>query len=66
MDGRGLGVVASSTIFAVLHEGFGHDAFGLRTADVFVISLILAGRGCVPGVWRRPSPYMPSQTLFRY
>lgn len=39
--GAAWAVVASSAVFAVLHEGFGHDPFGIRTADVFFVALVL-------------------------
>jgi membrane protease YdiL (CAAX protease family) len=34
-------VVASSVVFAALHEGFGGEPFGVRAAGVFVHALVL-------------------------
>lgn len=39
--GAGWAIVASSAVFSVLHEGFGDGPFGLRTASVFLLALVL-------------------------
>ena len=38
--GAAWAIVASSAVFAVLHEGFGNEPFGLRAADAFESALI--------------------------
>lgn len=40
--GAGWAILASSAIFSILHEGFSARPFGLRTASVFLIALVLA------------------------
>jgi membrane protease YdiL (CAAX protease family) len=39
--GAAWAIVASSAVFSVLHEGFGDEPFGLRTASVFLLALVL-------------------------
>jgi membrane protease YdiL (CAAX protease family) len=34
-------IVASSVVFAVLHEGAGSEPFSIRTLDVFVVAMVL-------------------------
>jgi membrane protease YdiL (CAAX protease family) len=40
--GAAWAIVASSAVFSVLHEGFGDEPFGLRTASVFLLALVLS------------------------